>query len=93
MTLKTMQGLMESLEASGQTIGKFAVSALLHTIKARYEALQHHAHAHHTAYHRAHNGLHMAYLGLVTAHGPYHIAAGLLLALLLIGYAMHMELE
>lgn len=50
-----------------------------------------HAHNHHKAYHHAHNGLHMGYLGLVTMHGPYHIAAGLLLVVIVIGYALQLE--
>ena len=64
---------------------------LLEHIRARMDALREHAHAHHKAYHHVHNVLHLGYLGMVTAHGPYYIPAGLLFVVIIIGYALHME--
>lgn len=53
--------------------------------------LQTHAHKHHKAYHRCHNASHLSYLTLVTFHGPYHIAAFVMLAVLLVGYVLKLE--
>lgn len=55
--------------------------------------IREHAHAHHKAYHYTHNGLHMAYLGMVSMHLPYHIAAGMLLVVIVIGYVLKLEAE
>lgn len=60
-------------------------------LKALWQACQTHAQAHRHAYHRAHNYSHLAYLGLVSIHGPYHIAALVMLFVLTAGLLFKLE--
>lgn len=60
-------------------------------MKRLWHKLQDHAHAHHAAYHKTHNGMHLCYLGLVAFHGPYNLAAAGLFVILLLGWALHLE--
>jgi len=59
--------------------------------KQGYLSMQEHARRYHKAYHHAHNGLHLSYLGLVASHGPYSWAAAALFFLIVIGYALSLE--
>ncbi len=52
---------------------------------------QAHAHAYHKAYHRAHHVTHVSYLVLVVGHGPYTVAAGAMLVVVIVGYLLKLE--
>lgn len=58
-----------------------------------YHKAQAWARAHHRAIKHTHWGSHMAYLGLVSFHGPYTYAAGWLLLLAVVMFVLHIESE
>lgn len=53
--------------------------------------LQDYALRHHIAIKRAHSVSHLSYLTLVMTHGPYDIAAAVVLLITVVAYALHLE--
>lgn len=56
-----------------------------------WRGVQAHAHSHHKAYHRCHHATHVSYLALVASRGPYTVAAGAMLFVLVAGYLLKLE--
>lgn len=72
-----------------------AASALifLTRLKAAWAATEQHALSHRHAYRAAHTSLHLTYLALVAAHGPYNLAAGVLFIVMAFGWALRLDAE
>lgn len=57
----------------------------------QWKKLEVYAHAHHKRFHQAHGIVHASYFTMVFTHGPYNLGAGLMLALIVIGWLLHLE--
>jgi hypothetical protein len=62
-------------------------------VKKHIKKMEEFCHRHHIACKRLHHGTHMAYFGLVAVHGPYHMAAFVLLVLGLLFWLVKLEIE
>lgn len=66
---------------------------LVRRLSALWAATEQHAMNHRHAYRAAHTSLHLTYLALVAAHGPYNLAAGVLFVVMALGWALRLEAE
>lgn len=66
---------------------------LVRKVRALWVATEQHALNHRHAYRAAHTSLHLTYLALVAAHGPYNLAAGVLFVVMAFGWALRLEAE
>jgi hypothetical protein len=62
-------------------------------LRSLWTAAERHAFAHRHAYRAAHTCLHLTYLALVAAHGPYNLAAGVLFVVMAFGWALRLDAE
>lgn len=58
---------------------------------AKWKGIEDYVHHHRRPFHRAHGLVHASYFAMVFTHGPYNLAAGVLLAAAIIGWLLHME--
>lgn len=66
---------------------------LLAKFKSYWTAAEQHASIHRHTYRAAHTSLHLTYLALVAAHGPYNVAAGVLFVVMVFGWALRLDAE
>ena len=66
---------------------------LLTQLGALWTAAKLHALTHRHAYRAAHTSLHLTYLALVAAHGPYNLAAGVLFVVMACGWALRLDTD
>lgn len=60
-------------------------------ICTKWKELEDYVHHHRRPFHRAHGLVHASYFAMVFTHGPYNLAAGLLLGIAIIGWLLHLE--
>jgi hypothetical protein len=57
----------------------------------RWNKVERYVHGHQKPFHRVHGVLHASYFTMVFTHGPYNVAAGFMLAFIVIGWLLHLE--
>lgn len=60
-------------------------------ICGRWKKLENYVHHHRKPFHRLHGVIHASYFGMVFTHGPYNVVAGVLLAIAVMGWFLHLE--
>jgi hypothetical protein len=66
-------------------------SRFYHWFCEKWKQMEVYVHAHQKRYHQAHGVLHASYFTMVFTHGPYNVGAGLMLALIILGWLLHLE--
>ena len=89
--------LKNRIESSSSDLLRFSAVAwvlpIITSLRALWAATEQHALNHRHAYRAAHTSLHLTYLALVAAHGPYNLAAGVLFVVMAFGWALRLDAE
>ena len=89
--------LKNRIESSSSDLLRFSAVAwvlpIITSLRALRAATEQHALNHRHAYRAAHTSLHLTYLALVAAHGPYNLAAGVLFVVMAFGWALRLDAE
>jgi len=67
------------------------MGVLLIYLELKWRQLAAYVHRHQKCYHQAHGVVHASYFTMVFIHGPYNIAAAVMLVLIIIAWIFHLE--
>lgn len=60
-------------------------------VRVKWRKLESYVHSHQKRYNQAHGVVHASYFTMVFIHGPYNVAAAVMLLLIIMAWVFHLE--